>query len=126
MMRSQQFAAEQCPHTSAGGGWISQGLPAGGVRRRRAAGTLHTVSPGLLLYPSGQVKLEQVGHGVVVTVVMMTSQHVATQQCPFAHTVSAGRLLYPSGQVKLEQVGGGVVVTVVTTLQHRLVQQAGS
>jgi hypothetical protein len=54
-----------------------------------------------------------VGAGVVVTVVIMSVQHVALQQCPFAQTVFAGWLLYPEGQVKLAHVGGGVVVTVV-------------
>jgi len=50
---------------------------------------------------------------VVVTVVMMTVQHVAKSHLPIWQTVLPTFAEVPSGQVKLAQVGGGVVVTVV-------------
>jgi len=83
-----------------------------------------TVSSGLLLKPDGQVKLPQVGagvvvtvlhggFGVVVTVVVIFTQQVASVHLPLAQTVSSGLLSKPDGQVKLPQVGAGVVVTVL-------------
>lgn len=77
---------------------------------------------GFSEYPSSQVKPAQVGRGVVVTVVMMTVQHVAESHLPIWQTVLPALAEVPSGQLKLAQVGGGVVVTVVqgggTSLQH--------
>jgi len=82
----------------------------------------HTVLSKFLEYPSSQVKPAQVGSGVVVTVVMMTAQHVTESHLPIWQTALPSFAEVPSGQVKLAQVGGGVVVTVVqgggNSLQH--------
>jgi len=86
----------------------------------------HTALSEILEYPVSQVKLAQVGaglvvvgagvgggtYGVVVTVVGMTMQQNAESQVPVAHTALSEILEYPVSQVKLAQVGAGVVVTV--------------
>lgn len=78
-----------------------------------------TMSPLFLENPSGQVKLSQVGAGVVVTVGGgFSTQHVALSQEPAAQTIVArtcgtNNIFHPSGQVKSAHVGAGVVVTVV-------------
>jgi len=85
-----------------------------------------TIVSSLFVHPCGQVKLSQVGGGVVVTVVGMKLQHVALSQPPAAHTVSPVFVEYPSEHVKLLQVGAGVVVTVVTTSQHKCAEHSAT
>jgi len=84
----------------------------------------HTALSEILEYPVSQVKLAQVGaglvvvgagvgggtYGVVVTVVGMTMQQNAESQVPVAHTALSEILEYPVSQVKLAQVGAGACV----------------
>lgn len=83
-----------------------------------------TVSSGLLLKPDGHAKdphvgagvvvtVLQGGFGVVVTVVVIFTQHVASVHLPLAQTVSLSLPSKPDGHVKDPHVGAGVVVTVL-------------
>lgn len=62
----------------------------------------------------GQVKPEQVGTGVVVTVVMIRSQQSEAVHVPPVHPMllASALMLVPDGHVKPAQVGSGVVVNV--------------